>query len=122
MVRSHPDLPSPSDAFFIATSRRILAATGLAAPGDPQSCRSATVRVGEHEIRIITPLVRPDGTIADPGRDRALALAVCHLVDASAQPRHQVAVAAAARRPPLVTPPSSPIHPPAARTSSARRP
>ncbi|MFE2108003.1 hypothetical protein ACFXAF_19365 [Kitasatospora sp. NPDC059463] len=78
-LRSDPDAAAPADNQFRETARRILAATGIASEEDPASCRWALLRVGDHEVRLVAPLARPDGTIADTGRDRSLALAVCHL-------------------------------------------
>ncbi|MFJ7244451.1 hypothetical protein ACIQWA_07340 [Kitasatospora sp. NPDC098652] len=80
-LRTDPDAAAPADQHFRQTARRILAATGIAAEDDPASCRWALLRVGEHEVRLVAPLARPDGTVADTGRDRSLALAVCHLAE-----------------------------------------
>ncbi|MFD0405337.1 hypothetical protein [Kitasatospora sp. NPDC127116] len=112
-LRADPGFPQPSDARFAQVARRILAATGIARPDDPHACRWVVIRTDEHEARIIAPLARADGTLAETTRDRALALAVCQLDEHTE--RHSRAGAALT----MPTPRSALVaSPPAARTST----
>ncbi|MFJ1931696.1 hypothetical protein ACIPLC_15855 [Kitasatospora sp. NPDC086801] len=117
-LRTDPDTAAPAEHHFRLTARRILAATGIAPEDDPAACRWALLRVGEHEVRLVAPLARPDGTVADTGRDRSLALAVCHLAETRSAGLHGRSRAALAgstgQRPGLL-----PAHPPAT-TATAR--
>ncbi|MGK4581658.1 hypothetical protein [Kitasatospora sp. HPMI-4] len=122
-LRTDPDAAAPSDHHFRETARRILAATGIASEDGPASCRWALLRVGDHEVRLVAPLARPDGTIADTGRDRSLALAVCHLAQTRStglQGRPRAALAGSTgHHPGLLT-----AHPPVTTTTArpGRRP
>ncbi|MFE2722799.1 hypothetical protein [Kitasatospora sp. NPDC059327] len=121
-LRADPDVAGPANHRFQETARRILAATGIAAEGDPASCRWALLRVGDHEARLVAPLARPDGTIVDTGRDRSLALAVCQLAESrsTGTSRTRAAVAGTALRRTGVLPAPSPVVTAAAR--AGRRP
>ncbi|MGV9266634.1 hypothetical protein ACWDRR_18480 [Kitasatospora sp. NPDC003701] len=94
-LRADPDAAGPADHRFQETARRILVATGIAADGDPASCRWALLRLGDHEARLVAPLARPDGTLVDTGRDRSLALAVCQLAESRHTGTHRPRAAAA---------------------------
>ncbi|MFI9787317.1 hypothetical protein ACIHEI_28000 [Kitasatospora sp. NPDC051984] len=80
-LRTDPDRAPAPDHRFAEVSRRILAATGIAAPGDPAGCRWVLIRTDPHEARLLAPLARADQSLAETSRDRALALAVCQLAE-----------------------------------------
>nr|BEK67558.1 hypothetical protein KPHV_47850 [Kitasatospora purpeofusca] len=121
-LRADPDAAGPGDHRFQETARRILAATGIATDGDPASCRWALLRLGDHEVRLVAPLARPDGTVVDTGRDRSLALAVCQLAESrhTNTSRHRAAAAGTADRRTGCLPAPSPVVTAAAR--AGRRP
>ncbi len=80
-LRTDPDRAPAPDRRFAEVSRRILAATGIAAPGDPAGCRWVLIRTDPHEARLLAPLARADQSLAETSRDRDLALAVCQLAE-----------------------------------------
>ncbi|MEV4559454.1 hypothetical protein AB0K51_21025 [Kitasatospora sp. NPDC049285] len=80
-LRTDPDRAPVPDHRVAEVARRILAATGIAAPGDPAACRWVLIRTDPHEARIVAPLARADQSLAETSRDRSLALAVCQLAE-----------------------------------------
>ncbi|WP_157531424.1 MULTISPECIES: hypothetical protein [unclassified Kitasatospora] len=81
-IRDHPDAPSLTDAQWAATARRVLAATGIVPADRPGAgCRWIALRLDKHEVRIIAPLMRPDGTAPQLHRDHSLAHAACQLAE-----------------------------------------
>jgi len=80
-LRTDPDRAPVPDHRFAEITRRILAATGIAAPGDPAACRWVLIRTGQNEARVVAPLARADQSLAETSRDRSLALAVCQLAE-----------------------------------------
>ncbi|MFJ7278298.1 hypothetical protein [Kitasatospora sp. NPDC098663] len=81
-IRDHPDAPRLTDSQWAATARRVLAATGIVPADEPSAgCRWVALRTGSHEVRIIAPLMRPDGTVPPLHRDHSLAHAACQLAD-----------------------------------------
>ncbi|WP_416971589.1 hypothetical protein [Streptomyces sp. 4F14] len=117
-LRTDPDRAPAPDYRFAEVARRILAATGIAAPGDPAACRWVLIRTDPHEARLLAPLVRADQTLAATSRDRSLALAVCQLAEhEDRNPRFTAARSAPAQRatvvaaPPAVVPQAArPLH------------
>ena len=54
---------------MVRGARRLLAATGVAPPGDPDACRWIALRNDDHRLVVVATRVREDGGIHDPGRD-----------------------------------------------------
>ncbi|MCG6496975.1 MULTISPECIES: hypothetical protein [unclassified Kitasatospora] len=78
-VRAHPDSAPLPDERWASTVRRILAATGIVPVDDPLACRWIALRIGNHEARIVAPLMRADGSTPYLERDLSLAHAACQL-------------------------------------------
>ncbi|MBV6695549.1 hypothetical protein KV557_00210 [Kitasatospora aureofaciens] len=106
-IRDHPDASALTDAQWAATTRRVLAATGIVPADDPSAgCRWIALRLDSHEVRIIAPLMRPDGTVPPLHRDHSLAHAACQLADLDhANGRHRT-LAARTRPAPVGAPPA----------------
>ncbi|WAL74616.1 hypothetical protein OU787_25845 [Kitasatospora sp. YST-16] len=105
-LRTDPDRPPVPDHRFVEVARRILAATGIAAAGDPGGCRWVLIRNDLHEARLLAPLVRADQSLAETSRDRSLALAVCQLAEhEDRNPRSTAARSATAPRGTVVAAP-----------------
>ncbi len=68
-VQADPRHPDLSDAGWSAVARRLLAATGVAPPGDPDACRWIALRNDGHRLVVVATRAREDGGIHDPGRD-----------------------------------------------------
>ncbi|GAB7185646.1 hypothetical protein ATKI12_5477 [Kitasatospora sp. Ki12] len=98
-IRDHPDAPRLTDAQWAATARRVLASTRIVSADDPSaSCRWIALRTGSHEVRIIAPLMRADGTTPPLHRDHSLARAACQLVDLDLAGRHRAVAARTGHR------------------------
>lgn len=121
-IRDHPDRPPLRDEQWAAVARRVLAATGIAPDGDPDACRWLALRTDSHEIRIVAPLMRADGTTPALHRDLSLAHAACQLAALETKP-HRVRAVRAGLRPPAPPPVRGPDRPwaaPAAGSPPAR--
>ena len=68
-VRSDPRHPDLSDAQWAAVARRMVAATGIAPPGDPDACRWIALRNQDRQMTVLATRVREDGRVHDPHRD-----------------------------------------------------
>jgi hypothetical protein len=68
-VRSDPRHPDLSDAQWAGVARRMVAATGIAPPGDPDACRWIALRNQDRHVVIVATRVREDGGIHNPYRD-----------------------------------------------------
>lgn len=66
-VRSSTRLPDPTDTEWAAHARRVLAAAGIAPPGDRGACPWIALRSQPRTVHILAVLVRRDGHEA-PGR------------------------------------------------------
>ncbi|WP_395297302.1 hypothetical protein ACF9IK_30605 [Kitasatospora hibisci] len=107
-IRDHPDAPPLTDAQWAATARRVLAATGIVPAADPSAgCRWIALRLDSHEVRIIAPLMRPDGTAPPLHRDHSLAHAACQLADLDHSNGRHRTLAACTRPAPVRAMPAS---------------
>ncbi|MGV9268381.1 hypothetical protein ACWDRR_27375 [Kitasatospora sp. NPDC003701] len=115
-LRTDPDRAPAPDHRFAEVARRILAATGIAVPGDPAACRWVLIRTDPHEARVLAPLARADQSLAETSRDRSLALAVCQLAEyEDRNPRFTAARSASGPRGTVVAAPPAVIPQTAAR-------
>ncbi|MFE9597185.1 hypothetical protein [Streptomyces hokutonensis] len=81
-VHSDPSLPDLADAQWAGVARRMVAATGLAPPGDSDGCRWIALRNQDRHVVIVATLVREDGGIHNPYRDAFRLQLECHRVAA----------------------------------------
>ena len=68
-VRSDPRHPDLSDAQWAVVARRMVAATGIAPPGDPDACRWIALRNQDRQVAVLATRVREDGRVHEPYRD-----------------------------------------------------
>ena len=116
-LRTDPDRAPDPDQRFAEVARRILAATGIAAPDDPAACRWVLIRTDPHEARVLAPLARADQSFAETSRDRALTLAVCQLAENDDRnPRFAAARSAPGLRGAVVAAPPAAVQQAAARS------
>jgi hypothetical protein len=76
-VRTAPEDRQLTDTEWEMVARRVLAAVGIAADGDPDGCRWVAVRHAEDHIHIAATLVRADGRKVFPRNDYPKAQAAC---------------------------------------------
>ncbi|MET8623728.1 hypothetical protein ABZW30_08225 [Kitasatospora sp. NPDC004669] len=80
-LRTHPDSAPLSDQAWANAARRVLAAAGIAPPGDEAACRWIALRIDDHEARIVAPLMRQDGRTPRTHQDISRVTAVCQLIE-----------------------------------------
>ncbi|MFI1382950.1 mobilization protein [Embleya sp. NPDC020886] len=76
-LRNHPDDPILTDEQWAQAARRVVAAAGIAAEGDPNGCRWIAVRHADDHIHILATLVQADLRRPDNYRDVFRAGAEC---------------------------------------------
>ncbi|MDH6111323.1 hypothetical protein P3T36_003347 [Kitasatospora sp. MAP12-15] len=94
-LRTHPDSVPLSDGAWASAVSRVVAAAGIAPTGDEAGCRWIALRTGDHEVRIVAPMMRLDGRLPRLHNDASRAKAVCQLIEleTTGSRRHTAALA-----------------------------